>query len=258
MKLIAIYNVWGDSTELLRGSIEQIRDHVDFVLVVAQEVSNSGELDKSVYPFVNSLIDEKLVDKVITFEPMGSNSLRNETAKRQIGLEFAKKNKYTHFLHMDCDEYYLPHEFKSAKELIEREYINGSWIDLYTYYKSPRYRLANKEAYGVPFITRLTNHTRVGIGNTRGYETPVDPSRAVNVLRAKKLEGISMHHFSYVRKDIKKKLRNSTAKNNINRPRVVHEYNLAKEGTHLTELFNDTLILVDNIFNISVNVPEQV
>lgn len=257
MKLIAIYNVW-DSLELLKGSIEQIRESVDFVLVVAQEVSNSGEVDKRVYPFVNNLIDEKLVDQVLTYEPTGKALLRNETAKRQIGLEFAKTKGFTHFIHLDCDEYYLPAEFKYAVDLIKRNYIQASWVDLYTYYKEPTLRLAKKESYGVPFITRLYPHTQVGMKHRQGYDVPVDPSRAVNVMASRKLVGVSMHHFSYVRQDIKKKLRNSTARNNINRPKVISEYQNAKEGTHLKALFNDELISVENHFNIDINVKEQV
>lgn len=258
MKLIAIYNVWGDSLELLEGSIKQIRECVDFVLVVAQQISNAGEEDKRVYPFVNELVDKKLVDQVLTYSPWGRNLLQNEINKRQKGLEFAKLKGFTHFLHLDCDEYYFTSEFQSAKELIERNYIQASWVDLYTYYKEPTLRLSKKESYGVPFITRLYPHTQVGLAFRRGYEVPVDPSRSVNVLQSRQLTGVSMHHFSYVRRDIKKKLRNSTARNNINHVKVVEEYENAKEGTHLKALFDDTLLSVENHFNININVKEQV
>ena len=258
MKLIAIYNVWGDSLELLEGSIKQIRKSVDFVLVVAQQISNAGEEDKRVYPFINELIDKKIVDQVLTYSPWGSNLLQNEMNKRQKGLEFAKLKGFTHFLHLDCDEYYLPFEFESAKVLIEKENIQASYVDLYTYYKSPTLRLAKKEPYGVPFITRLYQHSKVGLSHRRGYEVPVDPSRAVNVLQSRKLPGVSMHHFSYVREDIEKKLRNSTARNNINNQRVITEYQNAKEGSHLKALFNDTLVSVENHFNINLNVKEQI
>ena len=258
MKLIAIYNVWGDSMELLKGSIEQIRHSVDFVLIVAQEESNLGEIDKTVYPFCENLVTNNLVDEIIKFEPSGINPYRNELAKRQIGLEFAKQNGFSHFLHLDCDEYYLPHEFNTAKEQIEKENILATVIDLYTYYKDPTYRLLNKESYGVPFITKLFPHTRVEVKNRGNYPVSVDPTRAVNVLHPKRLTGVNMHHFSYIREDIKKKLRNSTANRNINNHRVVTEYENAKIGTHLKALFNDKLVGVENIFKIKINVKEQV
>jgi len=43
MKLAAIYNVW-DGVELLHGSIECIKDHVNQIIIVWQNVSNIGEI----------------------------------------------------------------------------------------------------------------------------------------------------------------------------------------------------------------------
>ena len=43
MKLAAIYNVW-DGVELLRGSMESVKDGVDLFIIVYQNVSNIGEV----------------------------------------------------------------------------------------------------------------------------------------------------------------------------------------------------------------------
>jgi hypothetical protein len=257
MKLIAIYNVWGDSLELLRGSIQQIRDCVDFVLIIAQEESNAGEVDRNVYPFCNNLIDEKLANQVIIYNPLKKSLLDDETRKRQMGINFALDNGFSHFIHMDSDEYYFPHEFQAAKELIVRDRIKSSCIDLYTYYKEPNYRLANKETYLVPFIHEVNKFSRTGKDFRHNYPMPVDPSRAISGSSSKRIPGISMHHFSYVRRDIEKKLRNSTARKNINRKDVIEEFHSAKIGTHLRALYNDVIVESENHFNINIDEREK-
>ena len=117
-KLIAIYNVWGDSLELLQGSIEQIREHVDCVCVVAQEMSNGGEIDKNVYPYLHYLQGKGLIDQIIYYSPKPGNRLDNEKTKRQLGIEHAIEKGYTHFIHLDCDEYYHGDEFKKHYVII--------------------------------------------------------------------------------------------------------------------------------------------
>lgn len=253
MNLIAIYNVWGDSIELLEGSIKQIRESVDFVLIVAQEKSNAGEIDPFVIPFCHSLVNKGLVDKVICFEPYGISLLKNETAKRQLGLEFAKEKGFTHFLHLDSDEYYDSNEFAYLKSVLMEGDFFGSIISLHTYYKYPTLRLKRKEKYGVPFIHKLLKNSACGMSFRNNYFLPVDPSRAINSPGVIDVTLNTMHHYSYVRRDIEKKLRNSTARNNINRQDVIKEYHEAKAGTHLQTLFNDVLIEVPNYFNIDID-----
>ena len=253
MKLIAIYNVWGDSLELLRGSIAQLRESVDYVLIVAQEISNAGEIDKKVYPRCNDLIDDHLVDRVITYEPVCVSLLKNETAKRQLGIDWAKQNGYTHFIHMDSDEYYHVNDFEAAKIEFLKSGLTGSFIDLWTYYKEPTLRLSKKESYFVPFIHKINVNTKCGIAYRLNYGVAVDPSRAINSPKIGFLKSVSMHHFSYIRRDIAKKLRNSTAKSRIDNQRVLDEYQIAKAGTHLHTLFNDVLVEVPNTFNIFIH-----
>ncbi len=42
MKLAAIYNVW-DGVELLKHSIASIKQDVDLIIIVYQDISNFGE-----------------------------------------------------------------------------------------------------------------------------------------------------------------------------------------------------------------------
>jgi hypothetical protein len=68
MKLGCGYNLW-DGEELLERSIESIRKHVDYVVVVYQTTSNFGSLCS---PGLESLLDElkakKLIDETIFYQ----------------------------------------------------------------------------------------------------------------------------------------------------------------------------------------------
>src|SRR3990167_11565291 len=101
LKLCAIYNCW-DGIELLRGSMLSVQSGVDLFIIVYQTKSNFGELynpgpDMDLSGFPNVILHE--------YVPGPNFGRTNEREKRNIGLQVAKENNCTHFLHMDCDEY---------------------------------------------------------------------------------------------------------------------------------------------------------
>lgn len=252
MKLAAIYNIY-DGLELLKGSIECVRDFVDIVIVIAQEHSNYGEYDPFVYPYCHYLKDLGLVDHIVKYSPYGNNPMACETQKRQIGINLAKREGSTHFVCMDADEYYLPNDMKSVCN--ERKVSDGGTVlRLQTYYKSPTLRLETPENYYVPFIHRLHRKTTTGVKNK--YPFLVDPTRRINENNVKIIEGVYMHHFSYIRLDIKKKIKNSTARKNLEKKSWIYEeYDKAVSGSFL-KLFERKLIQVDDIFNIDGKIKE--
>ena len=189
MKLAAIYNVF-DGLELLEGSIMQIRQSVDCVIIVAQEVSNFGEYDPFVYPYCEYLKSIGLVDHVIKYTPHNGNAMQRETQKRQIGIDFAKSGGYTHFFCLDCDEYYFPDELQQAKEELCFHGCGGAVVSMRTYYKSPSFMLENPESYYVPFIHTLHQNTTTGPKNR--YPFYVDPTRKINTANVKLLDNIFM------------------------------------------------------------------
>jgi hypothetical protein len=84
---------------------------------------------------------------------------------------------------------------------------------LYTYFKSPTLRFDTPDGYFVPFIHELKPDTFAG---DRQYPFYVDPTRRINETDVIELP-VFMHHFSWIRKDINRKVRNSSAKRNIER-----------------------------------------
>jgi hypothetical protein len=215
MKLAAIYNVW-DCEYMLGGSIKQIRDNVDLVIVVYQVVSNYGESNPEVEDVVMQLKRDGMIDILVDYKPYDfgkRNGFRNECSKRNIGLNIAQNEGCTHFISMDCDEYYDSAQFSTVKDYIaqnERMY-DFTRINLYTYFKEPTWRLFPIEPYYVPFICKL--HPNAKLGND--YNTlKVDPTRALQgdcKVSQFPIETIVMHHYSWVRRDIGMKLRSSSA-----------------------------------------------
>src|SRR5688572_24354584 len=100
-KLCVIFNVW-DGAELLNGSIDCIKNHVDLIIIVYQDVSNWGEY----YDPLKDFNRHGLKYILVKYEPKIKDGRTNEIAKRNLGLKVAKENGCTHFSHMDCDEYY--------------------------------------------------------------------------------------------------------------------------------------------------------
>lgn len=246
MKLAAIYNIW-DGVELLRGSVDQIKNDIDLFIFVWQDVSNFGEQ-------YNPLPDLNLPDDInhilVKFDPLYNAGFPNECAKRNLGLSIAKENNCTHFLHLDCDEYY--EDFRSAKEKYIQSDAIGSVCKILTYFKKPTWRFDTEDGYHVPFIHKLNQNTVAGNGK---YPFYVDPTRKINEQNVVLLD-VFMHHYSWIRVDIERKARNSSAKFNLEKGTMVQDYNNSEcmPGFYVKD-YDKKLIEVPNYFNI--HLPNQ-
>ena len=198
MKLAAIYNTW-DADYFLPFSIAQIKAHVDEVIVVYQTTSNLGEQYAPMIP--NEVVKYH-------YQPNLSQSPTwNETRKRNIGLGIATDLGCTHFISMDCDEFYDTNEFAQYKSRAVE--FDSSACKMYTYYKYPFVRISPIESYYVPFINKIYKDT--ALGKTK-YPVLVDPTRSVSTCKQfYQIDRPIMHHMSWVRRDIEQKLRNSSA-----------------------------------------------
>lgn len=240
-KLAAIYNCW-DGIELLRGSMLCLKDHVDLFIIVWQDVSNFGELyspipDMDLSGFSNVILQR--------YDPVIGNGAFNEKKKRNIGLNIAMREGCTHFLHIDCDEFY--EDFGRAKELYLQSENRGSVCKLYTYFKLPTLRFETPDGYFLPFIHELRPETQAGVSK---YPFYCDPTRRINEVNVIELP-VFMHHFSWVRKDIERKCRNSSAKENIERGKMLQDYYSEDvgEGFYVRD-YDKKLTVVPDLFNI--------
>lgn len=254
MKLAAIYNVF-DGEELLPASIACIIDHVDMIVIVWQDVSNFGEHHNSVMQlwtpeeFAGHGWDKIYLMKYSPDPKLGGTS--NEVIKRNQGMRLAFHKGCTHFLNMDCDEFYQ--DFGLSKDMYLNAGHAGSVCKLETYFKKPTLKLDKPEDYFVPFIHELKADTVVGDMSWWFPKYPfyVDPTRHVNTTNVVELP-IFMHHFSWVRKDIGRKIRNSSARANILNGTLHKDHDCADvmPGFFVRD-YNRKLVEAPDLFNLS-------
>jgi len=244
MVLGAVINAW-DGCELLRGAMTCLKGHVDHYIIVYQTRSNFGEEYNPIHDIqaaIEGFDNVKLVEYTPVMYKRENTGRRNEKAKRNLGIDWARKLGCSHFLALDVDEYY--EDFGAAKQAYIDSNHHGSVVKMWTYFKKPTWRLEEPEQYYVPFIHRLTHNTMVG----PEYPFYVDRTRRVNQMDVVLLEGIMMHHFSWVRSDIGRKCRNSSAKTLM---QWMPEYEAAEVGKRL-KMYDQRLIEVPNLFNINL------
>lgn len=221
----AAYNIF-DGEELLEGSIRSIRENVDHVAVVFQEISNLGIRRMSkLRPMLEDLVNRGLVDQLFEYDPVpGKKGHRNEMAKRQMGLDMCREAGCSYFISMDCDEYYKHAEFAAAKKIVVDNGYDSSACMMQTYYRDPMYKLDPPETYYVPFLYRIDERRF-----EMGMKWPViaDPTRKMKPknMMAFDRDVVEMHHFSMLRLDMRAKLQSSSANVNFsNRIEEIAQY----------------------------------
>ena len=212
------YSVF-DGEELLEASIKSIRASVDYINVVYQLKSWYGEsVDNDVLSFLHQLKDNNLIDEIIEYKIQPElTPPQQEINKRNIGLQYAKKFGVNYFMTMDCDEFYIRKEVEKAKSFIIKNDITHSYCDMYSYF-SPTLRILDSAPSYVNFFSKVNHKSKLVFFNKKQIAL-CDPTRQMNDFRNSKyyfLNSIAMHHMTLYRKDIKKKVRNSTAKKCFN------------------------------------------
>lgn len=178
----------------------------------------------------------------------------SETDKRNFGLEVARHQGYTHFLTCDADEFYNPEEFSKAKKRFDDEPdLEGLVCALQCYFKSPTLTIGI-EVTRVPFIHKLTPTIKHEFNRNypfawEGSDIKIDPTRSLSINNGVKWDAAVMHHMSHVRKDYQKKIRNSTAKANLEKSCILKDLDNAKPG-YFCEYYQKTLHEVPNYFNL--------
>ena len=240
MKLGVSYNLF-DGEELLPYSIQGIRENVDFICVVYQNTSNFGEKRSDLECFLNDLIKKGLVDYIYCYKPReikGNNTGQvNEIVKRNVGRDICVKvGKCTHHISLDCDEMFIPKDFKKAKEKTIKNDYDSTYIPYDNYYKKPYYIIEPKGVIGhISFIVKC---------DSRNYgqglcPVTVDPTRVINSIDYNVFSPreIKMHHYSWLRaseKSLRRKLDNTSFKKysdfTQDLEKIIYRYKNYKEG----------------------------
>ena len=226
MQLCLIYNVWAD-WEFLKYSLKNLTPLVEGVIIVGSNRSNYGEI---------STIPEWVLDSPNFFlrEPQSRHARDSETDKRNYGLMKAKQLDYTHFLTLDADELYEPDSFLKAKTRFLNGDLNGLVCPTRVYFGSPNLTIGF-DGTRVPFIHKLTHTVRHEMNKLYPFawdvRIRVDPTRQLNINSGVEYtEEVICEHYSWCRGDYEKKIRNSTARTNLERSCIVNSLLDAKEG----------------------------
>jgi len=218
MKLGLSYNLF-DGEELLEYSIKPIRNCVDYISVVYQLISNHGNpCSENLELMLHDLKNRGLIDEMVLFVPKIEDNENpemasiNETEKRNIGLELSRINNCTHHMTIDTDEFYTTKQFEYMKKIVEDGNYDSAVCNHCQYYKDSIYMLKNKEPEFVTTIQKINTNTKYVY--KIDYFVGVDPTRKTNNLNCRifSRNEVEMHHMSFVRKNIKTKLLNSSSR----------------------------------------------
>jgi|TARA_R110000744_G_scaffold67666_7_gene137915 hypothetical protein len=256
MKLGIAYNLF-DGEELLVDSIKSIRNSVDYIIVIYQQVSNFGSVSEiNLSDYLTGLKNDGLIDDMVLYNPrVGSGGHFNEITKRNLGLYECSRKGCTHFLLMDSDEFYTEEQFNISKEVILSGDFDSSACQMVTYYKNGSYRLEPKEEYYVPFIYKITPGVEFVLNNP--FPVLIDPTRRMGPGKCKIFTRyeLEMHHMSFVRKDLNIKLQNSSAKGSFEHSinKIVDYYNNWKYPSPVMWADSRLISVVptENLFNIN-------
>jgi len=233
------YNIF-DGTELLEPSINCVRTAATFISIIYQTVSNHGWADdEKLENLILDLNERGLIDYFKIFYPQpGRSPSENEVSKRNLGLWASRENGCTHHLSMDCDEFYYKDEFAHAIFEIEREGYDVTACQMQSYYKRPDLRVNPPEDYWVTFVTKIYEYSEFVLNGP--FPELVDPTRRMNegniycpaIFHNFPRPQLQMHHMSYVRNNIRKKLENSSALDNFrdHLDQVIDHWENFKEG----------------------------
>ena len=271
MKIGISYNLF-DGEELISRSIEVLREcGVKHISVIWQKVSYFGQpASEGIENLLNDLVQKKLIDELILFTPKYSGkpafslyttkfARMDENAKRNLGIDVARKAGCTHFLTIDADEFYFPEEFKKAAEFIDQNNVDYSAVSIQPYHLKPTHALyAPDDDIKVPFLINIAKWPDTWFEYDGCAFVPycyTDPTRRISMMPNRhKLhifpqEDIMMHHMRTVRKNLCKKYINSTHFQSANPRRVKR---LLKKIREKDGVFEGTINTVDNHFNIQV------
>lgn len=206
MKLACIINLW-DGEEHLKQAMSYVKDHVEEFIIIFQAQSNFGEYYDpfpNIAPFLGKMGRVYVQEYEPSFVGNENDGFENELAKREIGRSVALKHGCSHYFFMDADEFYPDFE-KMKAEYIDRG-LDGSVCGIETYVGKPEYKVTPPMKFHVPFITPV----KYQLGGRQYYRC--DRTRTARCISVDKIESGVMHHLSWIRNDLERKIRNSSAR----------------------------------------------
>lgn len=257
-----------EGIEHIKNITYEIRELVDTIVICLQKESYHGEpIHQEDVDLANQLLEYGYVDDIIWFKATDLHTEEGnagprwiETDKRNFILDYLENTaKCSHSLVIDSDEFYDKEDFEYAKNLLDKdESARVSYCQYINYYRDYSHVLVWPFLAYVPFITESS--FRFHFENST-FTLPSDPTRRYvtdSSVTPKVLafDIIKMHHLSWIRIDIEKKLHNWSAKRYFQKDElhnaILNRYYNYVDGQNAIITFN-----VPN-YNVCVNrLPKQ-
>ncbi len=254
MKLGICYMVF-DGSELLEFAISSIRKHVDFISATYQTTSYFGnKADDYLVSNMERLVSSGMIDKLIHFEPdLKVHHKINELNLRNIGLKMSREAGCTHHISADVDEFYESKQLEYAKGEIGD--CDFSIAEFANYYKDPTFLIVPDQKQQMSFIHPVRNSYEY----TEKFPFKIEITRRFSdygKYRVFSKDEMTVHHMSYVRRDIRRKLANSDNGRFYKRiDKFVEDFDKYKLGDRLRvvpDFMNRKTVFVENIFGIKL------
>ena len=257
-----------EGIEHIKNITYEIRELVDTIVICLQKESYHGEpIHQEDVDLANQLLEYGYVDDIIWFKASDLHTEEGnagprwiETDKRNFILDYLENTaKCSHSLVIDSDEFYDKEDFEYAKNLLDKdESARVSYCQYINYYRDYSHVLVWPFLAYVPFITESSFRFHFENGT---FTLPSDPTRRYvtdSSVTPKVLafDIIKMHHLSWIRIDIEKKLHNWSAKRYFQKDElhnaILNRYYNYVDGQNAIITFN-----VPN-YNVCVNrLPKQ-
>jgi hypothetical protein len=255
MKLGICYMVF-DGEELLEFAVKSIRNEVDYVSVTYQDVSYFGN---PAHPELRDTLEKMkssgLVDELIYYHTdLSIHHKENELRLRNIGLEASRLAGCTHHISSDVDELYTADQLRYAKNAMDKGGYDFSMAPYVVYYKHPTFLVYPPQPLSITLIHPVTNIYQ----NHNNFPFRIEPTRRLakyDNYKTFNSEEITVHHMSFVRKDIRKKFANSDNAQYYRVNEMIKHHDSYKLGDRvclLPDYMNRRTIKVENIFGIEI------
>lgn len=260
MKLAVTINAFC-GLELLKYSLPEIRDQVDFILLNYQMTSYFGNpIKPEDLSEIYRLKKIGLIDYMHNFKStIASNSYEAkliETQKRNEAKDICYNKGFSFFIDMDVDEFYKKEEFKKAKQFIIDNNIDYSACHFVNYQNRPTIQSKEIAKSIVPFICKLDDLHRLGGAVFLG---PCDPTRGYNISSEDNLkthvftpQKLLMHHMTGVRNDLYAKYDN-TSLSNLDKKRITELVHSIKSLNRKKLIMKDDFKNIDKDYRIVHN-----
>lgn len=247
-----------EGLEHIKNITYELRPLTDVIIICLQKESYHGvPIDQEDVNEAENLKSLGYIDGIIWFTPQDMHKEEGpagprmiETDKRNFILDYLERDcGCSHSLVIDSDEFYDYSDFAKAKAAISaNDAIHVTYCQYINYYRDYRHLLVWPFLSYVPFITESNYRFDFKQG---AFNKPSDPTRRYGKLSDEDtgkfhilpFKLIKMHHLSWIRVDITKKIKAWSARKYFENvkwldDRILERYNNYKDGQAAVIMFN--------------------